>query len=106
MSSHYFIRETLANQATGFTPCRIMESDELRMYETIRLKRGFDGMERVLRTLDAFGWLIGLQEKTPSEGEVFQLDIVDAQGDNLQTWQITKPGFEYLRNKYRFKRTS
>lgn len=90
MSSHRFIRETLASLAIGFTPCRIMESDELRIYETIRLTQGFDGVERVLRILNAFGWLIGVQMKTQYEVEVFQLDIVESEGGSLQTGQISK----------------
>lgn len=106
MLQHEYIRTNLPDTAVGFVPCRIFKSNKLVIYETIRLVKGFEGLERTLRIIDAFGWVLNLNGAVPSKGEVFHLDIIDDQGDVLQTWQITKNGFNYLREKFRFKRVT
>ena len=104
MLKHEYIRTNLPASAVGFIPYRISKSNKLTIYETVRLAKGFEGTERTLRILNSFGWLLNLNEASPYTGEVFQLDIIDDQGDALQTWQISKSGFNFLRGKFGFKR--
>jgi len=104
MLQHEYIRTNLPNTAVGFIPCRIFKSNKLVIYETVRLVKGFEGLERTLRIINAFGWVLNLNGRVPSKGEVFHLDIIDEKGDVLQTWQISKRGFNFLRDKFGFKR--
>ena len=106
MLRNEYLRTNLPASAVGFIPYRISKSNKLTIYETVRLAKGFEGTERTLRILNSFGWLLNLNGTPPSTGEVFQLDIIDDQGDALQTWQISKSGFNFLRDKFRFKRTA
>ena len=96
------ILKHLNSDAAGIRPCRIMKNDELRLYTTLVFKEKVVGVERTLRILNSFGWLVGTP-KSPLESD-FWLDIMDKNGDHIQEWQITKDGFEYLRKKLGFNR--
>lgn len=56
-----------------------------------------EGCELYLRRASMFGLI--------EDGEgLLNIDVLSHDGDILQTFAITQPGFEYLRQKLRFRR--
>ena len=61
------------------------------------------GCEVTLRRLGCFGHLTGVPGDTLED---LWVDVLDAKGDILQEWPITRKGMEYLRRTLKFVRES
>jgi hypothetical protein len=61
----------------------------------------YGGCELTIRRMECFGMLT--KREGPLQGTWF-LDILDAEGDILDTLEVNQKGVKYLRRKLRFRR--
>jgi len=62
----------------------------------------YAGCELTIRRMECFGYLLPTAPGS-LEGSYF-VDVLDSQGDILETLAVTRQGFEYLRRVLRFRR--
>lgn len=97
------IDKLLPLSAHALRPVRIVKDVAVHYTATTFLQNPRSGCELTLRRLGSFGCLTGV----PGDKlENLWVDVLDAQGDILQEWPITRNGMEYLRQKLRFVRES
>lgn len=85
----------LDQEAFAIRPVRVV-SGQLREYEAVTFPDNpWQGCEMWLRRCRAFGYLAG--------GEYAVIDILSANGDIIQDFQVSKDGFNYLRDKLKFR---
>jgi len=93
------VAERLAPGAHALRPVRMRGDDLVHYSATTFPKDPLRGCLLTLRRLEAFGHLAGV----PGDKlENLWVDVLDAKGDILQEWPITRKGFEYLRRTLRF----
>lgn len=87
-------RKELHQDAFALRPIRVV-MDEFRYYEAVTFPENpWQGCELWLRRCEAFGFLAG---------EYAVIDILDQAGDIIQDYSISREGFNYLRQKLRFR---
>lgn len=95
------IAELLSPAAHALRPVRMRGDEAVNYSATTFPQDPLGGCRLTLRRLEAFGYLAG----APGDhlGNLW-VDVLDAEGDILQEWPITRRGFEYLRRTLRFVR--
>jgi len=95
--------ETLDPKAYALRPLRIRpKTDELILYTSTTFEPDpRAGIELLLRRMKVFGMLQGQPAKSPIDD--LAVDVLDSEGDILQTFNLTPHGFEYLRAKLKFR---
>jgi len=74
--------------------------EDLRLYTATTFPNDPNaGCEIYLRRMRAFGYLAG--EPDGDLGD-FWIDALDATGDIVESWPITKAGFDWLRERLKF----
>jgi len=95
------IDKLLPPEAHALRPVRIVRDVAVHYSATTFPQNPRGGCELTLRRLGGFGHLTGV----PGDKlEDLWVDVLDAQGDILQEWPITRKGMEYLRRTLRFVR--
>jgi hypothetical protein len=91
----------LNEKAFALRPIRVdVKRNEFVNYEGTTFPRHpAAGCDMYLRRLAAFGCLLSKESFSP-----LAVDVLDAGGDILDTFPISKEGFEYLRRQLRFRR--
>lgn len=86
----------LDKEAVALRPVRFLpEKNQIRYYEAITFPRDpFGGCSMYLRR--CLGNLI-------EDGSNLTIDVLDAAGDIIQEYPITREGFEYLRRTLKFR---
>lgn len=89
---------TYLNKAVALRPVRVaVKTNAFIYYEgTTFPKHPSDGCDMYLRRLRALGYLADSYSPVA-------VDILDDNGDILETVMLSKRGFEYLRRKLRFR---
>lgn len=101
MSNEYPIAASTPASAVALRPMRIGRDEHPIHYTAAEFLRGRAGVELTLRRMECFGMLI--HQPGQLEGTRF-VDVLDAQGDILNTIGVTRRGFEYMRRTLRFRR--
>lgn len=92
------ISKHVPREAAALRPWRI--KDERPVHFTAAFFQDpFAGCELTIRRMDCFGMVTEPHDGSLA-GERF-VDVLDAQGDILTTFEINRKGFEYLRRKLR-----
>lgn len=91
------IREFVVPEtAYAIKPHRVLNEYDVREYESVTFpgdpKRG---VTLYMKRLAAFGYLL-------DDGPLF-IDILDDNDDILDTYHVSRDGFEYLRSKLKFR---
>lgn len=77
-------------------PWRIKDEAPLN-FTGAKFARGVVAVQLYLKRMDAFGYIIGRDLRTSD----YMVDVLDDEGDILDTFAITKSGFEWCRRKLR-----
>lgn len=86
----------LPETAHALRPIRILEKqNEIRNYEATTFKNPLRGCRLYMNRCKQMGWL--------KDGGNLAIDVLDADGDILDTFPITRRGFNYLRGKLKFR---
>lgn len=100
--SAYPIAAALPKTAYALRPLRIFANGNGVHYTGTTFPHNpYQGCELTLRRCEAFGYLV------PASNEPLPdlcIDVLDKEGDILDTIGVTRDGFEYLRRTLRFKR--
>lgn len=97
------IAASLPRTAYALRPMRIDRRDDAIHYEAITFPRDpFQGCELQIRRMEAFGMLTK-REQGPLQGTWF-LDVLDEQGDILDTLEVNAQGVKYMRRTIGVKR--
>jgi hypothetical protein len=91
--------QALSLDAVALRPVRMdKKRDTFILYEGTTFPRNpWAGCELYLRRCRAFGFLV-------SDERDLLIDVLDADGDIIQDYPISRQGFEYLRRTLKFKR--
>lgn len=90
------IAASMAPQAHALRPMRIGANDEAVHYEARTFGPSpFGGCELIVRRMECFG-LIAKPADGALQGEWF-LDVLDAQGDILDTYEVRPGGVAHMR---------
>lgn len=81
--------------AVVLRPWRFGKDDEPIHFTGSIFKRGVVGVSLYLRRMEAFGYLVG----TDLHAADYAVDLMDEEGSILETFAITKEGFEWCRRK-------
>ena len=95
------ISESVPKEAAALRPWR-MKDERAVHFTACYFAKLYHGCELTVRRMDAFG-MVGAPHDGPLVGERF-VDVLDAQGDILTTFEINRKGFEYLRRTLRVVR--
>lgn len=85
----------LKAEAVGLQCIRVV-NQTIRKYTPVTFDNPYQGCEVYLRRCLAFGYL-------EDDGEGYQVDVLDDQGDIIQDFPLTQAGFEYLRGQLKLK---
>ena len=89
----------LSPSAHALRPVRLLSSDRLRYYWAVTFPDDpWRGCELYLRRCKALGYLL----RSGSDTDLL-IDILDVDGDIVQDFGITSPGFEHLRRTLKFR---
>ena len=91
---------SLPPDAYALRPVRVdAENNRFIEYEAVTFPNGpREGCALYLRRCEAFGYLRG------AEDSGLVVDVLNAEGDIVAEYPITRDGFEYLRSRLKFKR--
>lgn len=93
--SEYPIAASIPAAAHALRPMRIDKRDHPIHYTATTFPRGaYAGCELTIRRMECFGMLV--PQSSQLEGSRF-VDVLDAEGDILDTIGVTQKGFEYMR---------
>lgn len=93
------IAKILKPEAFALRPVRVI-GDGFRYYEATTFPQDpWKGCELYLRRLAFFGHL----REDGKEGQEIVIDVLDANGDIIQDFPVTREGFRLLRRWLRFK---
>lgn len=95
------ISESVPKEAAALRPWR-MKNEQAVHFTAVYFEQPYKGCELTIRRMDAFG-MVAEPHDGPLSGERF-VDVLDAQGDILTTFEINRKGFEYLRRTLRVTR--
>ncbi len=95
------ISEAVPQEAAALRPWRI-KADHAVHFTAAWFVEPYSGCEITIRRMDAFGMVLAPHEG-PYVGDTL-VDVLDKNGDIIQTFEVTKKGFEYLRQKLKAKR--
>lgn len=89
----------LSRDAVALRPVRMnRKRNTFTYYEGTTFPRDpFGGCSLYLRRCDAFGYLVR------DEGDLL-IDVLNADGDIVQDFPVSRKGFEYLRRSLKFRR--
>lgn len=88
----------LNKNAHALRPVRVVGNEELREYEAVTFPNDpWQGCEIYLRRCGAFGYLVSANDSYAV------VDVLDASGDIIQDYGVTHAGFNYLREKLKFR---
>lgn len=97
------IAASLPRTAHALRPMRIARNDEAIHYEATTFTRDpYQGCELQIRRMECFGMLTK-REHGPLQGTWF-LDVLDEQGDILDTLEVNAQGVKYMRRTIGVKR--
>lgn len=100
----YPISAVLPKSAHALRPLKILKSGDGRHYTAHTFpKGGYEGCELTLRRCEAFGYLV--PQPGSLVGDLF-IDVLDIEGDILNTIGLTARGWNYLRRVLKFRRES
>lgn len=102
--STYPISSALSKAAHALRPMCISKADAVHYTATTFPKKPFQGCEITIRRCEAFGYLVPPQPGN-LEGDLF-IDVLDIEGDILDTIGVTPDGWKYLRRVLGSKRES
>lgn len=103
--SDFPIAASVPKTAHALRPMRIdRDENPIHYTGTTFPKNPYAGCEITIRRMECFGHLMP-REPGPLKGNLF-VDILDADGDILDTLAVTREGFEYMRRVLRFRRES
>ncbi len=101
--SEYPIAAGLPATAHALRPMRIDRSENAIHYEATTFPNGpYKGCELTIRRMECFGYVLP-SNPDGLEGSRF-VDVLDANGDILDTLPVTQTGFEYMRRFLKFRR--
>lgn len=87
----------LNKNAIALRPVRIV-GDEFRFYEAVTFPENpWQGCELYLRRCGAFGHLVSTNDAYAV------VDVLDVNSDIVQDFGVTRGGFNYLREKLKFR---
>lgn len=90
------MHEKLHPNAYAIRPTRLISADELRYYDaTFFPNDPWGGIEITLRRM----WIC----ESDGHDDSLLLDVLNRDGDIIQDYPMSKRGFEYLREKLKFK---
>lgn len=95
------INKLLSLEAHALRPVRVVKNVPVHYSATTFPNNPRAGCELILRRMGCFGHLAGVAGDKLND---LWVDVLDAQGDILQEWPITRKGIEYLRRTLRFVR--
>lgn len=99
---NYPIATSVPKTAHALRPMRIGRDEHPVHYTATTFpKNPYSGCEVTIRRMECFGYLKRCDG--PLQGEWF-LDVLDADGDILDTLEVNRRGVEYLRRVLRFRR--
>lgn len=101
----YPIAESISKAAHALRPMRIDRDESPIHYTATTFPDGpYQGCEKTIRRMESFGHL---PPRVPGSltGNLF-VDVLDADGDILDTLEVSRAGFEYMRRVLRFRRES
>jgi hypothetical protein len=82
--------------AVGLSAMRALRSGAARQYTAVEFERGWNGVERFIRTLRAVGYV----KPSSTEGCYAVLDVLDADGDIIGDYAIpTNRAFAFVKRK-------
>lgn len=94
--SNYPITDSLPRAARALRPMRIDRNEDPVHYEATTFRDDpYAGCALQIRRMEAFGMLIR-REVGPLQGSWF-LDVLDEQGDILDTLEVNARGVQYMR---------
>jgi hypothetical protein len=98
------ISAALPRSAHALRPLRILKDGDGRHYTAHTFpKGGYERCELTLRRCESFGYLVS--QDGSLVGDLF-IDVLDIEGDILNTIGLTARGWEYLRRVLKFRRES
>lgn len=97
------IDKLLPPAAHALRPVRVVKDVAVHYSATTFPQGPRAGCELTLRRLGGFGYLAGIPG---NKLEDLWVDVLNASGDIIQEWPITRKGMEYLRRTLRFVRES
>lgn len=101
-SSEFPIAASLPKSAHALRPMRIGRDENVVHYEATTFPNGpYEGCELTIRRMECFGMLT--KRDGALKGSWF-LDVLDAEGDILDTLEVSKSGVAYMRRKLYFQR--
>lgn len=83
----------LSKDAHALAPIRFLDNDHLKHYDATTFSEPYKGCELIIRRAEAFGYILSSQERVKGE---FAVDVLDKNGDILDTLEVTEKGFNYL----------
>lgn len=102
MSTSYPIASSLPKTAHALRPMRIDRHENPIHYEATTFPRGpYSGCELLVRRMECFGMLT--KRDGSLQGSWF-LDVLDEEGDILDTLEVSGNGVKYMRRTLYFKR--
>ncbi len=101
--SDFQIAASVPKTAHALRPMRI-DRDENPVHYTATTfpQNPYSGCEITIRRMESFGFVLP-QEPGNLRGNLF-VDLLDSEGDIIDTLAVTRDGFEYLRRALRFRR--
>lgn len=101
-ASDFPITAAVPKSAHALRPMRIDRDEVPIHYTATSFVEPYKGCEMTLRRMEAFGML---EPRSPGQlkGTRF-VDVLDEIGDIIDTIGVTRRGFEYLRDKLKFRR--
>lgn len=75
----------------------VVKNNDIRNYTAVTFENPYQGCELWLRRCNAFGYLNVVDDAMTN------IDVLDKKGDILETYPISRKGFNYLRRSLKFQ---